>query len=181
MSPSEPAHHDDRAVRSIFHININCSDLDRSVAFYRRLGFEVVMDAGTVSGIADGSYEALEIHGTYRHRGPVVMFLGTDRYQTRLDLMQWEQPPSPPNADRPPTALGIPRIALWTKDLRGLHRRLADEGVAFITEPRGPFEDRSIEAIVGLRDPDGLIVELMEFLPGGRKLYSSADEAQSAH
>ena len=117
--PGRPAD-DDRNVRSIFHLNINCSDLDRSVEFYRRLGFTVVMDSGTVSGTADGSYQALEIHGRYRHRGPVVLFLGDDKFQTRLDLMQWQSPASPANPDRPPTALGIFRPgnggrAAWTR------------------------------------------------------------------
>ena len=32
------------AIKSIFHINVNCRDLDRSRAFYESLGFKVVLD-----------------------------------------------------------------------------------------------------------------------------------------
>ena len=159
-----------RNVRSIFHININCSDLDLSVSFYEALGFKKVLEAAPFEGVADASYEALAMHGHVAHRGPVVLFLGDDVRQTRLDLMQWVTPLSPASEPRSPYALGVPRIALWTKDIAGLYQRLRHQ-LDFIKPPVGPFEDRAIQAIACLRDPDGLFVELMEFLPTGRSLY----------
>lgn len=161
-------------VRSIFHVNINCTDLDRSVSFYTALGFRTVMDVGTVAGVADGSYAALGTSGPYEHRGPVVMFLGDDKFQTRLDLMQWMTPASVPvDPLRSNQTIGINRIALRAKGLRSLYERLSAAGFTFLTPPAGPFPDRVIESIVCLRDPDGLLVELMEFMPGGTALYRS--------
>ena len=163
---------DMRNVRSIFHLNINCSDLDASVRFYELLGFRKVMDAGKFEGAADESYNALGIHGQVAHIGPVVMFLGDDPRQTRLDLMQWVHPIAPHTDALNPQSVGIPRIALWTKDLEGLYARISDK-VEFLTPPVGPFEDRAIKSIACVRDPDGLLVELIEFLPSGKSLYDS--------
>jgi glyoxylase I family protein len=159
-----------RNVRSIFHININCSNLDRSIAFYEMLGFTKALEMETYSGDADESYEALGINGKVAHRGPVVLFLGDDPRQTRLDLMQWLEPSSPSPEARSPQMLGVPRIALWTKDIDGLYHRIGGR-IEFVTPPVGPFENRAIQSIACVRDPDGLLVELLEFLPTARSLY----------
>jgi glyoxylase I family protein len=159
-----------RNVRSIFHININCSDLGRSVAFYEMLGFTKALEMDAFEGTADESYEALGIHGRVAHRGPVVLFLGDEPRQTRLDLMQWLEPVSPALEPRTPQTLGVPRIALWTKDIGDLYQRIGNQ-IEFVTPPAGPFEDRAIKSIACLRDPDGLLVELIEFLPTGSSLY----------
>lgn len=160
-----------RAVRSIFHLNINCSDIDNSIAFYEKLGFHQSYSMDDFRGTADSSYEVLGVSGEIQHRGPVVMFLGDDLRQTRLDLMQWLQPAPPPHTPLPPHGVGVPRIALWTKGVRALYDRLTADGIEFIAPPEGPFNDRAIEAIVCLRDPDGLLVELIEFTPKGSDLY----------
>ena len=33
-------------IKSIFHINVNVKDFDRSLAFYKMVGFKVVLDLG---------------------------------------------------------------------------------------------------------------------------------------
>lgn len=160
-----------RNVRSIFHLNINCSSLEQSVAFYERLGFAKVLDLDGFRGEVDPSYEALGISGTVEHKGPVVLFLGDDLRQTRLDLMEWVTPTPQPHSPLQPQSVGVPRIALWTKNLREFHDKLVVAGVEFLTPPTGPYPDRAIEAIVALRDPDGLLIELIEFMPSGKSLY----------
>lgn len=163
------------SVRSVFHLNINCSDLKQSIAFYERLGFRKVLESEGFSGPADASYEALGLTGDIEHLGPVVLFLGDDLRQTRLDLMQWRKPsPAAPKASRIPD-VGVPRIALWTKNVEGLYAELVDEGVEFLSPPTGPFPDRAIKSVVCARDPDGLVIELIEFLPGGSSLYAKSD------
>jgi catechol 2,3-dioxygenase-like lactoylglutathione lyase family enzyme len=71
-----------------------------------------------------------------------------------------------------PQQVGVPRIAVWTKDVLALYDELSADGYDFLSEPKGPFEDRAIKALVCVRDPDGLLVELIEFLPRGSDLYS---------
>jgi catechol 2,3-dioxygenase-like lactoylglutathione lyase family enzyme len=162
-----------RKVRSIFHININCSDLGKSIAFYEKLGFHRSMDLEGFKGDADDSYETLGVSGRVEHKGPTVMFLGDDPRQTRLDLMQWIEPKPAPSQRLRPEQVGVPRICLWAKDLIGLYDELTAQGMKFLTAPAGPFPDRAIKTIVALHDPDGLIIELMEFMPHGKDLYES--------
>ena len=33
-------------IKSIFHINVNVTDFERSLAFYKMVGFKVVLDIG---------------------------------------------------------------------------------------------------------------------------------------
>jgi catechol 2,3-dioxygenase-like lactoylglutathione lyase family enzyme len=33
-------------VKSVFHVNVNVTDFDRSLAFYKLLGFKLVLDLG---------------------------------------------------------------------------------------------------------------------------------------
>ncbi len=33
-------------IKSVFHVNINVKDFDRSLAFYQMLGFKVILDIG---------------------------------------------------------------------------------------------------------------------------------------
>ena len=160
------------AVRSIFHININCSDLERSIGFYERLGFHQSLRMDDYERDADASYEAIGVTGFLRHKGPVVMFIGDDLRQTRLDLMQWEQPTPPPRVRPVAQQVGVPRIAIWTKGVNDLYQEMSAEGYEFVSSPRGPFEDRAIKSLVCAVDPDGLLVELIEFLPRGSDLYT---------
>lgn len=157
-------------VRSLFHININCSDLEKSVAFYESIGFKQVY-AFSFAGEADESYSGLPVAGPAEHLGPRVMFLGDDMYQTRLDLMQWITPAPPAHKAPLPQQIGIPRIALWAKNIDAMFEEFSARGLTFDAPPVGPFPERAIERVFYMRDPDGLIVEFIEFTPKGRSLY----------
>ena len=37
-------------IEGIFHVNVNCSNLERSLAFYKMLGFRVVLDMPGAGG-----------------------------------------------------------------------------------------------------------------------------------
>jgi catechol 2,3-dioxygenase-like lactoylglutathione lyase family enzyme len=57
--------------------------------------------------------------------------------------------------------LGINRIALWTIDLIGEYERLRADGVEFLSDPQIMGDHTRF---VCLKDPDGTIIELIEFL-----------------
>jgi glyoxylase I family protein len=164
--------------RSLFHLNINCSDLERSIAFYEAVGFKQVFRFDTDED-ADASYAGMGVTGRVQHRGPCVMFLGDDPYQTRLDLMQWVTPSSAGPPRLKATDVGVPRIALWTKNVDALYEDLSSRGFEFTAPPAGPFTDRAIERVLYTHDPDGLIVEFIEFTPKGRSLYASDTASNS--
>jgi len=156
------------SVKSIFHINLNCSDLERSLEFYEALGFEsrftlehdgVAGPEHTVHGIPEGRLE-------YEAR---LLVAGGDLYQTRIDLMQFKQPLAEVGEPLGATGLGLRRIALRVTDLQGMYEELRSKGFEFITEPVGPLPDLFVKWVVSLLDPDGVIVELMELMPGSKK------------
>ncbi len=95
-----------------------------------------------------------------------LLALGEGPLHTRLDLIEWLEPaPDPPPAR--PLEERAPRIvALRTRNVRAAWAELRRRGIEFIGEPRGPDLQTGIEAVVCCRDPDGLVVELIEYMPG---------------
>jgi catechol 2,3-dioxygenase-like lactoylglutathione lyase family enzyme len=155
----------DGDTRSLFHININCSDIERSIAFYQALGFTMMRDhldlpwpksTGTGLGAPGAQGRAC------------LLTLGDDRYQTQLDLIEWTQPRSPEKKETNAWDLGVPRICLWVRSVERAYEALKAEGVEFISQPIGGHEKSGVRNMVCARDPDGLIVELLEFYPGAK-------------
>ena len=101
-------------IERIFHFNINCTDLERSLAFYQLLGFKVILDfrAGMTSK------EMAEAFGmqTADLKG-VHLRLGDAADATRIDLLEFTDPPP---TGRPYPHLyhtGIGRMCLKTTNL----------------------------------------------------------------
>jgi catechol 2,3-dioxygenase-like lactoylglutathione lyase family enzyme len=145
------------AIKSIFHLNINCTDHARSKAFYEMLGFTAVHEIpeGSDPEMAKG----LGLPGDARAKATIMMLDPADQRSCRLDLIQWT---SPVTEGRPYPALnhaGVARVALFTTGLDAEHERLAAAGVTFVSEPvtmRGDIR------FVCFEDPDGTILELIE-------------------
>ena len=150
-------------IKSLFHVNVNCSNFERSLRFYKMLGFKVALDIPAVGKSEAGESE------TGRGLGlpdsvarAAIMTLSDDPHATRLDLIEW----SKPRDDAKPYAqlnhLGIARIALFTKGLREEYQRLKNEGVSFISEPVTIRTGAGTALFACFYDPDGTILELIE-------------------
>ncbi len=157
--PAAPAHW---KPLSVFHFTISVASLERSIDFYTTLGFRVLRHNADVVW---PDYVATQF-GLDRAQGRgALLALGEDALHTRLDLLQWLEPVA--EFSTTPPATTAPRIvAIRTENVRAAYDDLRRRGIAFITEPRGPDEPTGIEAVVCCRDPDGTIVELIEYLPG---------------
>ena len=145
-------------IRSIFHINVNVTDFERSLKFYEMLGFHVVRDLGEFSDprLAHG-LGAPECRGR-----AVLMILGDDLHATRLDLIEWKVPPTEGRASPHLFNAGACRIALRTKTLRADYEELQNRGVQFLSEPQ-TFDALGGEAgFVCMTDPDGTVIELIQ-------------------
>ena len=86
---------------------------------------------------------------------------------TRIDLIEWLEPRfEDPGAALPP-ARRIPRvIGLRTKNVRAAYRDLSARGIEFIRSPREANPSTGVESVACCLDPDGLVVELIEYMAG---------------
>jgi catechol 2,3-dioxygenase-like lactoylglutathione lyase family enzyme len=161
----------DWALSRLYHTVINCRDLDESVAFYKRLGFEVLNDRRNV----DWPDFVGGIFGLKRAKGRgVLMVLPTDPDGPMMDLIQWLEPAAvfPDPAKRPHE---VPRIiAFRTQNVMRAYEALSAQGVVFTQAPHQPDAALGIVGTACCYDPNGNIIEMIELQPGVR--HSRANE-----
>lgn len=145
-------------ITHIFHVNVNCSDLDVSKPFYERLGFQSVLDlpTGGDASLARG-LDLPDCDG----RATIMMLDPEQPRQTRLDLLEWTQPRDPAPPYEHLGRLGIARLALRSTDLAADYERLVADDVDVLSEPQMMGAHTRF---VCFRDPDGSIIELIEFV-----------------
>ena len=97
----------------LVHVNVNCSDFDRSRAFYEDLGFELFMEVPSRNTAEVNAAVGLE---SYEVRGG-LMRLKDARSPFVIDLLEWKTPsdPTPPYSKL--NHLGIARIALASSEV----------------------------------------------------------------
>lgn len=146
------------------HVNINCSNFDRSKAFYEVLGFREfwpVPETNTPEVAAAVGMPPYRVKGALlRLEGPAVE---DGEQSVTIDLLEWQEP----RDEAPPYPhlyhYGIARIALATTDLDGDMDRLKAAGAQFLSEPASmPPDSGSNARFVCFKDPDGTVLELVE-------------------
>ena len=150
--------------RQILTANINCSDLEQSIAFYEMLGFkaglilELDVDAERAAGL--GMPDAYQLRTT--QLSPPEINPNDKQYGYFIDLIQWTNPYDP----KPPyllvNHLGLSRISLNTTNLDADITTLQAQGVFFFSDPvtiNRPVEN---SRLVCFKDPDGTFIELIE-------------------
>jgi len=146
-------------ITGLVHVNVNCSNFERSRAFYELLGFEHMLDVAPTN-----TKEVAAAVGMppYRVNGALfVLRAGGQRFV--LDLLEWQEPTDPTAPYPHLYHLGIARIALSTDDLAGDMARLKAAGVEFLSEPASvTLENQPTTTFVCFRDPDGTILELVQ-------------------
>ena len=153
----------DWQLQSIFHFTVAASNFERSLAFYEAIGFRVLRDNRDVVW---PDYVATQFGLREAQGRGALLAVDDGELHTRLDLIEWLAPSPEPPSERP-IEDRVPRIiALRTRNVRAAYDELRAKGIDFLTEPRGPEPQTGIEAVVCCRDPDGLIVEFIEYMPG---------------
>lgn len=146
-------------ILGIYHININVSNLERSREFYERLGFRVV-DEFAQAGEPDLDRG---LGYDYTDCRALFMAIGRNRFETVLDLCQWNEPQSGANGLRLHD-LGAPRIALRVKHVDKVVETLSAQGVEFISDIQQlNFLKRKVR-FACCKDPDGMVIEFVELL-----------------
>lgn len=135
----------------VHHTGITVSDLDRSVAFYERLGFEVS--------------ERMEEEGEEVERGVGVpgaklRVAMLESPNSRLELIQYLEPTSGP-APHPNNGIGAAHVCLEVEDVDAAVAELREQGIEFLTDPI--THEAGIRWVYA-KDPDGITAELLQVL-----------------
>lgn len=138
----------------IYHVNSNCSELTRAVAFYEALGLRCATrtvpsrpQPGAAFGLDEVAWDAW-------------MMLGDDGTAgLALDLLEWSVPP-PCGTPSPLGAPGFDRLVIAVADL---DRVVAAVPAVGGTVVGGPAQDPAAPAsrTATVRDPDGVRVQLV--------------------
>ena len=146
-------------ITGLVHVNINCSDFDRSLRFYELLGFQKVIDVPPKNTLEVAAAVGML---PYTVKG-ALLILQNSKTPLMIDLLEWQEPTD----NRPPYPnlyhLGIARVALSTNDLDSDVAFLKSEGVEFLSNPATvKIENQPETRFVCFKDPDGTILELVE-------------------
>jgi catechol 2,3-dioxygenase-like lactoylglutathione lyase family enzyme len=144
---------------NLVHININVTDIERSLEFYEAIGFKVMH----VFGDRETTDVSLGMdYGGRRMRGAVLSISDDPRASTKIELIQWIDPPVEPAAERAEFGAGVSRLAIRTKHLVATCDALRARGIEFLHEPQ-EIDIVGAKRFVLFRDPDGTLLELIEF------------------
>jgi catechol 2,3-dioxygenase-like lactoylglutathione lyase family enzyme len=143
----------------IFHVNINCSSLSRSRAFY-------VDGCGLGEGVRTTPVETQSglAFGLDRARWDAWILVGANGFEGgAVDLLEWQEPRP---EGRPPAALfdaGFQRVGLLVPDLDTAIVNACALGGAVWSEPlTHHIPTGGSVRIVLMSDPDGTAIELVE-------------------
>ena len=142
-------------IRGLHHTAISTGDLDRALHFYRDLiGLKVIG-----RGSWDEGWEAGDrILGLENTAAQWVMLSAGNAH---LELFQFSSPRGKPqNPDRPDTDHGISHVCFEVEDIYVHYERLVAAKVRFHSPPQDLDE---LGLVAYARDPDGNIVELVEY------------------
>ena len=146
------------------HININVSDLDKSIAFYRKLRFTELLpgipylDLTATPGSNRVPASAAVALGVPEQNEGRACIMQLDDGFPKIDLTQWsttEQQRPLHNAD-----LGLVRLCLATQDLAGDYATLVEQGGPFLSTPQEMQGGKADIAVC--IDPDGSLIELIQ-------------------
>jgi glyoxylase I family protein len=142
----------------IHHTALSTPDADRLVRFYQNLfGFEVEFDFPW-----DESNQAFETsHAVGPTAGRVVMIANG---ASRLEIFEYKKPaPRPDISGRANADLGIAHFSIEVRDIAKEYERLVAAGMKF--QSGLVSQTPTIQMAYG-RDPDGNIIELIDFHVG---------------
>jgi catechol 2,3-dioxygenase-like lactoylglutathione lyase family enzyme len=133
----------------VHHFMLGVSNLDRSLAFYKSFGFKE-----TYRGLAEGP----EVGETVGVPGVSLDEAFLERDGVRLELIEYR----PRHSDTPPhnDDVGSAHLCLQVRGMHGLYEQMRSDGVQFVS---APLRSGNVD-FVYFRDPDGIMVELLEEL-----------------
>ena len=148
-------------VKRLFHVAINSTDLDRSLEFYRRLGFRALSDRTVNNPNVMQAFNVKSHDLRFVH-----LRLGDSEEATLLDIVQWFSPdtePAPPVTNQ--MQRGLTRFAVLTDSTDEVYQELKAAGATLLTEPTTVMTPQGGWRICLVQDPDGVVVQVTQLLP----------------
>lgn len=167
-----------------FHFNVVCSDFDRSYDFYTKVvGLHPLTSSSArtdAAGTGDGPSRAgmrpgegrsgpndgpaiaaaLGFEGTGEYRG-CFLYFGSSARGPYIDLLEWKDPAPP--VERSARNIGLARVAFEVDNLEEHLDRLEQNGVPLVSPPTDVLLGVTRLRVVCFRDPDGVLLEFVEF------------------
>lgn len=146
-------------VLGVVHVNVNCSDLARSLRFYHEevgLAPLVHTNPGPQDGAGFGlpgrvRWDAWLLHDARGPLGPAV------------DLLEWRQPAPAGKPAAEANQLGMFRLCLSVPDVDVVYARLVKAGVPCLSAPvAAPISPGLSVRFFCARDPDGTAIEFIQ-------------------
>jgi catechol 2,3-dioxygenase-like lactoylglutathione lyase family enzyme len=144
----------------LFHVNVNCSDLGRSRAFY--------VDAiGLTAGVRTAADEAQPgaAFGLDRARWDAWILLGPRGFEgAAIDLLEWQEPAPQGTPPAGVDVCGFQRLGILVPDLDAAIARIGELGGTVWSESfthSVPNRHSEIRLVLA-NDPDGIALELVE-------------------
>jgi catechol 2,3-dioxygenase-like lactoylglutathione lyase family enzyme len=141
-------------IKGFHHAAISTPDLKRCIDFYTNvIGGEVAWTFGW----PEQTPEADEVTGLKNSAADAVMLKIGDSF---LEVFEFAAPRQDPSTEeRPVHHYGITHVSLEVTDIQAEYERLKAAGMPFNCAPK----TQEGSAMVYGRDPDGNVVELIEF------------------
>jgi catechol 2,3-dioxygenase-like lactoylglutathione lyase family enzyme len=144
----------------LFHVAINSTDLDRSVAFYTKLGFQQLQDRTVENPKLKEAFGVPCEMCRFVH-----LRLGDSEEATLLDIVEWGPPGTADGITTPPqNAHGLTRIAVLTDSTDEVYERLKADGAEFVTTPTTVMTPEGGWRVCLVKDPDGIVVQVTELV-----------------
>ncbi|MCE2391971.1 MAG: VOC family protein [Proteobacteria bacterium] len=147
-------------VRRLIHVNVVCSNLERSLAFYTEVcGARIATEAEDRS---DDFLGAMGFPGGSGYRARLLYF-GDALNGPYIDLLEWDVKGGPTPLG--PRDTGIPRLALLVEDVDESHAELGERGdVKILGAPlTHTVGSHRVRAFL-FEDPDGVLIEFAQFV-----------------
>ncbi|WP_242128731.1 VOC family protein [Sphingobium sp. Sx8-8] len=144
----------------LYHVNINVSDLERSIAFYEKLGFKVTARFRMDGDLGERTAKAFG--ATFNPIEAAFLRLGDQPGSMLIDLCQYIDPPTHGTPVRQLDHAGMVRLAFHVDNIEDAYQGIADMGIEtlgplqFMTPPGG-----TRSGVFAFYDPDGTILEVL--------------------
>ena len=139
------------------HSGFVVKDIEKMVEFYRdALGLTVLRE---VNSVAPPEGDHTGIPGARR----TLVFVGKTDQEHVLELVQFDNPPSPDSGRPRNNHLGAAHVCFNVENLEKLRQSLTARGIEFVTQPKfRETPEGGRRGVCYARDPEGNYLEFIE-------------------